>query len=182
MKKLVSARGVAPALGVLLVVAGLAEAKMTKERANIVSTDWKKMQMELKSPKGRVKTWNVARDCAVRFTDKKAEFPNPKLSDLRPPMYIHFEALEGTDIIQNIEVIEVGFEPSQGGPGVRQNGVVTNLDMSKGHLELNLGAGPQTFLVDPKAQLVGLKRGDRVSVLIERRGTQEVVTKVGPQP
>jgi hypothetical protein len=172
-------RIVAPLAAAALLIGGTADAKINKERGNIESTNWNAMQMDIKSPKGRSKTWNVARDCEVKFTDKKDEFPNPKLSDLKAPMYIHFMFEEGSDVIQSIEVVEVGYEPSAGGPGAQQQAVVTNLDMSKGRLEVMLNpGGRKTFEVDPKSELTGVKQGDKVTLLIERRGSQEVVTKI----
>jgi hypothetical protein len=151
---------------------------LEKDRGNIVSTNWQKMEMDLKDPKGRVRTWKVVRDCEVKFTDKKDQFPNPKLSDLRAPMYVHFVFDGPSQVIQSIEVVEVGFEPANGGPGTTQKGVITNLDANIGHVEVNLGAGPQTFAVDPKDQLKGFRIGDQVSLLIEKRGGREVVTKI----
>lgn len=161
---------------------------LSKERGNIVSTDWQAMQVEIKDPKGRVGTWKVRRDAEVVFTDKKDQFPNPKLADLRAPMYVHFTFEGGTTpgIISRFEVVEVGFEPSQGGPGVQRTGVITNLDANIGHIEVNIGSGPQTFAVDPKGQLGSFRIGDSVSILIEtREGNREVVTQVrqvGSQP
>jgi hypothetical protein len=177
MKRIVTWRTVVPALAVFSLVAVSAEA-LEKERGNIISTNWQKMEIELKSPQGRTKTWRVARDCEVKFTDKKDQFPNPKLGDLRPPMYVHFLVEPSTQVIQSIEVVEVGFEPSKGGPGTSQKGVVTNLSLEKGHLQIDLGAGPQTFQVDPKDQLSGLKVGDKVTVLIENRNGRDVITKI----
>jgi Cu/Ag efflux protein CusF len=167
---LVSAALAAPALA----------QNLTKERGSIVSTDWRAMEMELKSPKGRVTTWKVGRDAEVVFTDKKRDFPNPKLTDLRAPMYVHFTFNADTKVIERIEVVEVGFEPARGGPGVAgQNAVITNLDAKIGHVEVNLGAGPQTFEVDPKGQLRDFKIGDKVTLLIETRdGNREVVTQI----
>jgi hypothetical protein len=180
MRQIATWRTVVPVLGVFVMVAASAEA-LSKERANIVSTNWQKMEMELKSPNGRTKTWHVARDCEVKFTDKKDQFPNPKLSDLRAPMYIHFLFKPGTDVIESIEVVEVGFEPSKGGPGTPQKGVVTNLSLERGHLEIDLGAGPQTFQVDPKDQLRDVKIGDKVTVLVEKRNGRDVITKITPE-
>jgi Cu/Ag efflux protein CusF len=169
-------------LGLALAAAFLAPRltlALEKDRGNIVSTDWQKMEMEIKDPKGRVGTWKVARNAVVAFTDKKDQFPNPKLSDLRPPMYIHFVFEAGTPgVIQSIEVVEVGFEPSRGGPGVEQTGVITALDANIGHVEVDLGAGKQTFEVDPKSQLRDFNAGDRVTLLIESRGPREVVTRM----
>ena len=142
------------------------------------------MQVELKDPKGRVQTWTVARDAVVRFTDKADQFPNPKLSDLRPPMYVHFTFNADTKVINRFEVVEVGYDPTKAAPGTQQpgtqqlTGVITNLDANIGHIEVNAGAGPQTFQVVPKDQLRNFKRGDRVSLTLENRGGQNVVTQV----
>lgn len=171
-----------PALALLAAAAVAAPAvaqNLAKERGKIVSTDWRAMQVEIQDPKGRVGTWKVRRDAVVLFTDKKNEFPNPKLSDLRPPMYVHFTFNDDTKIVERFEVVEVGFEPSRGGPGGRQNATITNLDANIGHVEVDMGAGPQTFEVDPKGQLRSFKIGDRVSILIEtREGNREVVTQI----
>jgi Cu/Ag efflux protein CusF len=73
----------------------------------------------------------------------------------------------------------VGYEPSRGAPGAQQlSGVITNLDANIGHIEVNVGAGPQTFQVIPKDQLRNFKRGDRVTITLEKHGAQEVVTQV----
>lgn len=170
---------VVPLVPVALLFAGTAHAKINTERGNIVSTDWNRMQMEIKSPNGRSKTWNVARDCEVKFTDKKNEFPNPKIADLKAPMYIHFMFQEGSDVIQSIDVVEVGFEPSAGGPGVPQKAVVTNLDVNVGQVEVMIDpGGRRTFEVDPKSELAGLQKGDSVTLLIQRRDGREVVTGI----
>lgn len=181
MTQIVSWRTVAPLLTAALLMAVSAEAKVTKEMGNIISTDWRKMEMEIKNPRGRIKIWNVARDCTVKFTDKKSEFPDPKLSDLREPMYIWFFYQDGTIEIDSVEVREVGFEPSRGGPGAEQKGVITNLDATIGHVEVDLGAGKQTFKVEPKQQLRAFRRGQRVILLIETRNGEEIVTKITPQ-
>ena len=162
--------------GAAVLVASAAEARINEERGHIVSTDWRQMEMQIKHvPSGNVGTWRVTRDVRVRFTDKKDEFPNPGLSDLRPPMYIHYMFEEGTNVIQDIEVVEVGYEPSAGGPGVSQDGTITNLDPDLGH-------GPQTFRVDPAGQLRNFRRDQQVTLLIETRGNgEEVVTLVRPR-
>ena len=165
-----------------LVVAATVEAAPNQEMGNIVSTDWQKMEIEIKNPRGRVKTWKVARDCTVKFTDKKDQFPNPKLSDLRAPMYIWFFIKKDTIVIESIEVREVGFDPAKGGPGVQQNAVITNLDANIGHVEVDMGAGPHTFKVEPKQQLNAFRRGQRVILLIETRSNgEEIVTKITPE-
>ena len=126
-------------------------------------------------------TWKVKRDARVRFTDKKSEFPDPELSDLRAPMYIHYMFEEGTNLINDIEVVEVGYDPSAGGPGVTREALITNLDANIGHIEVDMGAGPQTFRVEDVEQLTSLRRGERVTMLIETLASgQEVVTQIKP--
>jgi hypothetical protein len=176
-----NSRGVLALLAAAAVAVPAVAQNLAKERGNIVATDWSAMEVDIKDPKNRVGTWKVRRDAVVVFTDKKREFPNPKLSDLRPPMYVHFTFNGDTKVIERFEVVEVGFEPSQGGPGVRQEATITNLDASIGHVEVRLGGGMgvKTFEVDPKGQLRAFKIGDQVSILIETRsGNREVVTQI----
>ena len=162
-----------------VVAAPAAAQNLVKERGMIVSANWQTMEVELKDPQNRVRTWKVLRDASVTFTDKKSDFPDPKLTDLRAPMYVYFTADADTKVIQSFEVREVGFDVSQGGPGVQRTGVITNLDANVGHIVVNLGSGPQTFAVDPKGQLGNFRIGDSVSILIEtREGNREVVTQV----
>jgi len=155
---------------------------LAKERGNIVTANWQTMEVQIKDPQNRVGTWKVRRDATVTFTDKKSDFPNPKLTDLRAPMYVYFTFDADTKEVHDFEVREVGFEPSKGGPGVSQKAVITNLDANVGHVVVNLGAGPQTFEVDPKGQLRNFKIGDRVTILIEKReGNREIVTQIKKQ-
>jgi Cu/Ag efflux protein CusF len=76
-------------------------------------------------------------------------------------------------------VREVGFEPAQGAPGIKQDGVITNLDVNVGHVVVQLATGTNTFAVEPKDQLRNFKIGDKVSILIETRPSgQEIVTQI----
>jgi hypothetical protein len=146
---------------------------------NVVSTNWNRMEMDIKDPGGQVRTWQVARDCEVKFEDKKSDFPSPSYKDLRRPMYIAFLYEAGSTLIQSVTVREVGYEPSQGGPGTPQDALVTNLDMNVGHIEVTLSpGGRKTFEVDPKGLLSGIQKGDTVTLLLERRDGREVVTKI----
>jgi len=177
--KYLSWRMVASLAAVALLFGAMAHAKINKERGNVVSTNWNKMEIDIKDPQGRVGTWHVTRDCRLRFSDQASSFPNPKLSDLKAPMYLHFMFEEGTDLIQDIEVKEVGFNASKDGPGVQQKGVVKATDENKGHLAIVLDPGGQkTFRVDPKEMLAGLETGDEVTILIDTRDGREVVTKI----
>ena len=181
--KHLSWRTVAPLVAVALLFGGTAHAKMNKEKGKIVSTNWNKMEMDIQHAQtGNVGTWKVARNCRITFTDQKENFPNPKLSDLKAPMYVFYMFEAGTDLIQDIEVREVGYDANKGGPGVQQKAVVSNLDMNKGHVELLLQpGGKKTFEVDPKGQLAGISQGDQVTVLIDNRNGREVVTKITPE-
>jgi Cu/Ag efflux protein CusF len=161
------------------VAAPVVAQNLAQERGKIVSANWQTMEVEIKDPRNRVGTWKVRPDAVVVFTDKKSDFPNPKLADLRAPMYVYFTFDADTKVVSRFEVREVGFDTSQGGPGVQRKGVITNLDASAGHIQVNLGAGPQTFEVDPKGQLGDFRVGDSVSILVERReSNREVVTLV----
>jgi Cu/Ag efflux protein CusF len=170
---LVSATVAAPALA----------QNLTKERANILAVDWNAMQVRMKDPKGRETTWVVARDAKVVFTDKREEFPNPKLQDLVPPMYVHFTYKADTKEIVAFDVAEVGFEPSRAkdpGPASasQQQAVVTAVDVNVGQVEVQLSSGRKTFVVDPKGQLRNFKAGDRVTLTISKQGDREVVTGI----
>jgi hypothetical protein len=165
-----------------LAVPALAQ-DLTKETGKVVSTNWDRMEMQLSGRKDRVATWKVARDCEVKFSDKPEAFPNPTYKDLRAPMYIFFSYLTGTNIIQSVEVRELGFDPAAGGPGVQQKATITNLDSNIGQVEVDLGTGKHTFEVDPKSQLNDFRIGDKVTLLIEtREGGREVVTKITREP
>ena len=93
---------------------------LAKERGNIVSANWQTMEVEIKDPQNRVGTWKVRRDATVTFTDKKSDFPNPKLTDLRAPITSTSPSTPTPRSSSSFEVREVGFEPSKGGPGVQQ--------------------------------------------------------------
>ena len=169
---------VAAPLAVAVLFGTVARAETQKKSGNIVSTDWGAMTMDIKEKTG-VGTWKVARDCSVKFLDQKEKFRNPSLSNLKAPMYVNFYFERDSDRIDSIEVVEVGFNADAGGAGVQQQAVVTNLDVNVGHIEVNLSpGGVKTFAVDPKSLLVGVQRGDRVTILIENRNGQEFVTGI----
>ena len=165
------------------VAAPAAAQNVAKERGNIVSANWQAMEVEIKDPQNRVGTWKVRRDATVTFTDKKSEFPNPKLTDLRPPMYVYFTFDADTKVVQSFEVREVGFQPAAGRPGRQPEG--RDHEPGREHRPRrgeHWGPGPQTFEVDPKGQLRNFKIGDRVTILIETRdGNREVVTQIRRQ-
>lgn len=164
-----------------LLLGGTALAVWEFGRGSIVSTNWDRMEMNVRDTQGRMVTWKVARNCEVKFEDQAEKFPSPKLSDLKAPMYVHytFEQMDGTNTIIAVIVKEVGFDAAKGGPGIEQEAVVTNLDVNIGHIEVMLEpAGRTTFEVDPKGELTGIRKGDRVKILVDKRDGREVVTKV----
>ena len=179
-----STQRAALALLVATAVAAPAHAQnLTKERANILAVDWNAMQVRMKDPQGRERTWVVAKDATVEFTDKREQFPNPKLADLVPPMYVHFTYNADTKQIVAFDVAEVGFEPSKAkdpGPASasQQQAVITAVDVNVGHVEVQLPSGRKTFEVNPKGQLRNFKAGDRVTLTIGKQGDREVVTGI----
>lgn len=157
---------------------------VTKEKANILAVDWNAMQVRLKDPQGRERTWVVAKDATVEFSDKREQFPNPKLKDLVPPMYVFFSYKSDTKEIVAFEVRQVGFEPGKetkpapdASTGM-QSAVITAVDVNVGQVEVDLAGGRKTFWVEPKGQLSAYKAGDRVSIQVEKQGDKEVVTRI----
>jgi Cu/Ag efflux protein CusF len=157
---------------------------LNKERGNILAVDWNAMQVRLKDPQGRERTWPVSRDAVVEFNDKASSFPNPKLTDLVPPMYVHFTFHADTKEIVKFEVAEVGFEPgakatpAAAAPQAAQAAVITAIDMNVGQIEVQLPTGRKTYWVDPKSQLRAYKAGDRVTIQVQQQGDKEVVTRM----
>jgi Cu/Ag efflux protein CusF len=165
-----------------LAAPGLAQ-NMNKERGNILAVDWNAMQVRLKDPQGRERTWPVSRNAVVEFNDKASSFPNPKLKDLVPPMYVHFTFNADTKEIVKFEVAEVGFEPgaqAKPAPAAQgsQSAVITAIDMNVGQVEVQLPSGRKTYWVDPKSQLRAYKAGDRVTIQVVQQGDKEVVTRM----
>jgi hypothetical protein len=173
-------------LAAVAVAAPAAAQNLNKERGNILAVDWNAMQVRLKDPQGRERTWPVARDAVVEFNDKREQFPNPKLSDLVPPMYVHFTFHADTRQIVKFEVAEVGFEPGSragaaGGASTAtgaslQTAVITAVDMNVGQVEVQTTAGKHTYWVDPKSLLKSYRVGDRVRLQVQKQGDKEVVT------
>ena len=156
---------------------------LNKERGNILAVDWNAMQVRLKDPQGRERTWPVSRSAVVVVNDKASSFPNPKLKDLVPPMYVHFTFNADTKEIVKFEVAEVGFEPgAQTKPTAAATGsqtaVITAIDMNVGQMEVQLSSGRHTYWVDPKSQLRAYKAGDRVTIQVAQQGDKEVVTSI----
>ena len=156
---------------------------LNKERGNILAVDWNAMQVRLKDPQGRERTWPVSKDAVVEFNDKASSFPNPKLKDLVPPMYVHFTFHADTKEIVKFEVAEVGFEPGKpenkpADPAGVQTAVITAVDANVGQIEVQTAAGRQTYWVEPKTLLKNYKAGDRVRLQIQKQGDREVVRRM----
>ncbi|MFI4946108.1 MAG: hypothetical protein ACHP85_22725 [Burkholderiales bacterium] len=151
-----------------------------KERGNILAVDWNAMQVRLKDPQGRERTWPVSRTAVVEFNDKTSSFPNPKLQDLVAPMYVHFTFNADTKEIVKFEVAEVGFEPGKPEKPADPAGVVTTVitavDANVGQIEVQTATGRQTYWVEPKTLLKNYKAGDRVRLQIQKQGDKDVVT------
>ena len=152
-----------------------------KERGNILAVDWNAMQVRLKDPQGRERTWPVSRTAVVEFNDKTSSFPNPKLQDLVSPMYVHFTFNADTKEIVKFEVAEVGFEPGKpenkpADPAGVQTAVITAVDANVGQMEVQTAAGRHTYWVEPKTLLKNYKAGDRVRIQVQQQGDKEVVT------
>jgi Cu/Ag efflux protein CusF len=162
---------------------------LNKERGNILAVDWNAMQVRLKDPQGRERTWPVSRTAVVEFNDKREKFPNPKLQDLVPPMYVHFTFHADTKEIVKFEVAEVGFEPGARGGAApsastsaaasaagTQTATITAIDANVGQVEVQTAAGKHTYWVEPKTLLKNYKAGDRVRIQVQQQGDKEVVT------
>ncbi|HEY7922689.1 MAG TPA: hypothetical protein VII62_05865 [Vicinamibacteria bacterium] len=151
-----------------------------KERGNILAVDWNAMQVRLKDPQGRERTWPVSRTAVVEFNDKTSSFPNPKLQDLVAPMYVHFTFNADTKEIVKFEVAEVGFEPGKPEKPADPAGVVTTVitavDANVVQIEVQTATGRQTYWVEPKTLLKNYKAGDRVRLQIQKQGDKDVVT------
>ena len=156
--KMLTKAGLALLAAATMAVPAMAQ-NLTKERANILAVDWNAMQVRMKDPQGRERTWVVSKDATVEFTDKREQFPNPKLGDLVPPMYVHFTYNADTKEIMAFDVAEVGFEPSRTkepaapASASQQQAIITAVDANVGQVEVQLSSGRKTFEVNPKSQL-----------------------------
>jgi Cu/Ag efflux protein CusF len=190
------------ATAVLAVVAPAPSAHAAREfsRGNITAVDWRVMQIEIKTPQGGRLTYKVARNCSVKFTDGVADFPNPKLEDLTPPMYIHFVFEDQTML--EIDVKEVGSAPRPRAQGANRGSSDRNssdrnssdrnssdrnssdrnssdrqikvrilrLDESRGTFEADVAGRRETFRAESNRLLRGFGEGDLVILGFDRRG------------
>jgi hypothetical protein len=181
MRTRMSLKTVALAAAASLSLAAAAQARPEYSTGNIVATDWGAYTMDLKDNKGRVGTWKVSRNASVKFTDGANSYRNPKLTDLRPPMYIHF--MFDNEVIQEIDVRELGFTPGQGsgsgqkeqGVGRTVNGTITAFDADRGQVEVQHDGIRETFLVKSRQLFDGVQAGRGVTLKTEWVGDHEVV-------
>jgi Ni/Co efflux regulator RcnB len=173
---------------VLAIVAAAAlRADIAHERGTILNTDWKAMQVQIRDEKDREATWKVARDVKIKFTDKAWENRTPRLEDLRPGMYVHFQFEGTTSVIQQIDVRDVGANyrppagsapPPAGATGNTVSGRVTAVDLRVAQVEVMADQiGRKTYQASDARVLEGLRPGDRVTLVTEERGGQPVVVE-----
>ena len=151
---------------------------LAKERGKIVSANWQTMVVEIKDPQDRVGTWKVRRDATVTFTDKKSDFPNPKLADLRPPMYVYFTFDADTKIVQRLRGEGSRLRALEGRPGHPAEGRHHQPRREHRSRGGEHGGGPEDLRGGPQGPAPNFKIGDRVTILIETREGREVVTLV----
>jgi Cu/Ag efflux protein CusF len=175
------------ALTVLLSIAAapLAWAVLGYGRGAILATDWRTMEVRIKDEKDREATWKVARDAKVKFTDKAWENRTPRLEDLQPGMYVHFN-FEG-NVIQQFDVKDVGQTSRSGssgtaapapGTGTTVSGKVTAVDMKVAQVEIMENqVGRKTYQASDARVLQGIHAGDQVVLVTEMRNGQPVVTQ-----
>jgi hypothetical protein len=175
---------------VLATVASSAlRADIAHGRGTILNTDWKAMQVQIKDEKDREATWKVARDVKIKFTDKAWANRTPRLEDLRPGMYVHFQFDGATSVIQQIDVKDVGSNyrppagsagsaPPAGATGNTVTGRVTAVDLRVAQVEVMADRiGRKTYQASDARVLEGLRPGDQVTLVTAERGGQPVVVE-----
>jgi Cu/Ag efflux protein CusF len=170
-------------------------------RGNITAVDWNVMQIAIKTPQGGILTYKIDPNASVKFTDCPECFPNPKLRDLTPPMYIHF-AFEDQDVdlITDVDVKEIGsaprrVRPGQSGGGQASDGrgdrgdrggggsqelkvKILRIDERRGTFQADVAGRRQDFRADNRGDLRDFREGDLAIITVERRGGEEVATRM----
>jgi Cu/Ag efflux protein CusF len=153
------------------------------DRGTIMNLDLKAMQVQIKDAKDRLAVWKVAKDATVKFTDKAWENRSPKLQDLRPQMYVHFQFDGATSTIQSFDVKDVG--PGSAAPATpppagsnSAAGSVTAIDLKVAQVEITQMGARKTYQAANAGVLRGLKAGDYVTLSLESRNGQDVVVSV----
>jgi Cu/Ag efflux protein CusF len=157
---------------------------------NITAVDWNAMQIEIKTPKGRVYTYKVARNIEVKFTDGAADFPNPTYKDLAPPMQIHFTFEDQT--ILSADVREVGGAPrrsaQQGRQGRSESASsassreikirISKIEDRGDSIQADVAGRNQSFRMASRDVIRGFREDDLVVATLERRNGREVITEL----
>jgi hypothetical protein len=187
----------ATAIAALLGPTATAHAAREFSRGNITAVDWRAMQVEIKTPQGGTLTYKVAPNCSVKFTDQPGSFPNPRLEDLTPPMYIHF-SFENQTMLE-IDVKEVGFDARTRGRTTDRDRTssdrdrtdrdrsdrdrtssdreikvrILRIDERRGTFEADVAGRRQEFRAESSRLLRGFGEGDLVILSFDRRGDSE---------
>jgi Cu/Ag efflux protein CusF len=155
---------------------------------NITAVDWTAMQIEIKTPKGGLLTYKVAPNVEVKFTDGRADFPNPTYKDLAPPMQIHFVFEDQT--IVSADVREVGSAPRRSARQERSNESSTSASSrelkiriskieDRGEtIQADVAGRNQTFRLENRNVIRGFREDDLVVATLARRNGREVITEL----
>ena len=151
-------------------------------RGNVVSIDTNRLTVDLRDPQGRTTSLRFNRNATVKFTDGASFFPNPSVSDLRPPMYVHYTFSDG--VIDTFDVVELGFQPGADASSRKQEGVartvtgrVTAYDPAVQQVEIEHNGERETFQLTDRSDMA-LKAGDRVTLRTDWSGQRELVAEV----
>jgi hypothetical protein len=186
--------GVAALAAVIAPGAALAQNK-ENNRGNIQSVDWNSMQMTIKDFHGATYTYRVDPTANIKFTDAPEQFPGPTLRDLAPPMYVHFiYTLDNPHVITDFDVREIGSAPRRrgaatstlpitappAGPATEMKARIERLDERSGIFYADVAGRRTTFRAENRNDLRSYREGDLVVLTVERRGSENVATRMTP--
>jgi hypothetical protein len=158
------------------------------DRGTLLNIDLRAYEVEIKDAKDRKRIWKVAKDATVKFSDQAWQNRNATLKDLRRNMYVHFTFSSGEpEIIQDFDVKDAGqaeaapeTKPAPAPAGMKV-GRVTAVDLNVAQVEVMLDqGGRKTFQAANARVLAGVKAGDRVGLVTQNDGGQDVVIEVRP--
>ena len=158
------------------------------DRGTILNIDLRAMQVQMKDAKDRERTWVIARDATVKFSDKAWANRAAILKDLQKGMYVHFAFATGEpEVIQEFDVKDIGQSgaaastpaPAGPDPSAGLTAKVTAVDPRVAQIEVMLdGGGRKTFQAANAGVLNGVKPGQRVTLVTESRNGQDIVVQV----
>jgi hypothetical protein len=155
---------------------------------NITAVDWNAMQIEIKTPKGGLLTYKVAPNVEIKFTDGRADFPNPTYRDLAPPMQIHFVFEDQT--IVSADVREVGSAPRRSARQERSTESsttsssrelkirISKIENRGETIQADVAGRNQTFRLENRNVIRGFREDDLVVATLARRNGREVITEL----